>query len=384
MQRLLKWALMLSKRLYKKVAFLAIMLAIPVFALAVSFAAKQDSGFIKVVLTKEDANDVVATKIVDELLQDNTLINFSAVESPADAVGMVKSGQADAVWIFPGGIEEKINAYSGVDSNKKPFIKVIEREKTVFSQISREKLTAIMFGYCARACYIDYARTNISALDNLTDEQLLNYYENVAITEELFTFGNVSNTADNENVGYLTSPIRGILAVLMALCGMAAAMFYMDDEKRGTFSLVQENRKLLVSSACILIAVFNIAIVVLLALFISSLATSFLNELLCMMLYCICCTAFCLLLMELFPSVKLYSAVVPLFVVLMVALCPVFFDFSETMAFGRLFPPAYYIYAIYSTEYKLYMLAYSVVVVALAVATKLVKKHVSLYIKIKR
>ena len=80
MQRLLKWALMLSKRLYKKVAFLAIMLAIPVFALALSFAAKQDSGFIKIVLTKEDANDVVATKIVDELLQDNTLINFSAVE----------------------------------------------------------------------------------------------------------------------------------------------------------------------------------------------------------------------------------------------------------------------------------------------------------------
>ena len=384
MQRLLKWALMLSKRLYKKVAFLAIMLAIPAFALALSFAAKQDSGFVKVVLTKEDANDVVATKIVDELLQDNTLINFSAVESPADAVGMVKSGQADAVWIFPGGIEEKINTYSGIDSNKKPFIKVIEREKTVFSQISREKLTAIMFGYCARACYIDYARTNISALDGLTDEQLLYYYDNVAITEELFTFNNINNSIDNDDVDYLTAPIRGILAVLVALCGMAAAMFYIDDEKRGTFSLVQENRKLLVSSACILIAVFNIAIVVLLALFVSSLATSFLNELLCMILYCICCTAFCLLLMELFPSVKLYSAVVPLFVVLMVALCPVFFDFSETMAFGRLFPPAYYIYAIYSTGYKLYMLGYTVVVIALTVLIKLVKKYVSLYIKIKR
>lgn len=384
MQRLLKWALMLSKRLYKKVTFLAILLAIPVFVLALSFAAKQDSGFIKIVLTKEDANDVVATEIVDELLADNTLINFSAVEIPADAVGMVKSGQADAVWIFPSGIGEKIDTYSDIDSNKKPFIKVIEREKTVFSQISREKLTAVMFRYCARACYIDYARTNISALDNLTDEQLLNYYENVAITEELFTFGNVSNTADNENVGYLTSPIRGILAVLMALCGMAAAMFYMDDEKRGTFSLVRESRKFFVSSACILIAVVNIAMVVLLALFISSLATAFFNELLCMILYCICCTAFCLFLKELFPSAKMYSATVPLFVVLMVALCPVFFDFSETMAFGRLFPPTYYIYAIYSMEYKLYMLAYSVVVVALAVATKSVKKYVSLYIKSKR
>ena len=124
MQRLLKWALMLSKRLYKKVAFLAIMLAIPAFALALSFAAKQDSGFVKVVLTKEDANDVVATKIVDELLQDNTLINFSAVESPADAVGMVKSGQADAVWIFPSGIEEKSRTNAGYTKQSQPRLKL--------------------------------------------------------------------------------------------------------------------------------------------------------------------------------------------------------------------------------------------------------------------
>ncbi len=382
MQSLCKWALMLNKRLYKKATFVAIMLVIPVCVLALGFAAKQESGFVKIVLAQEDGADEISSKIVNELLEDNTLIHFVTASSPSQAVASVKNGQADAAWIFPCGMQEKINAYSGIDSNKEPFVKVIEREQTVFLQLSREKLTAAMFDYCAKACYIDFARTNITSLDNLSDEQLLDYYNNVAVSEELFTFSNVDDTFDTKgSTGYLTAPIRGILAVLMVLCGMSAAMFYMQDEKNGTFSLVKENRRIFVSSGCILIAIVNIAVVVLLALFASSVATALLNELLCMALYCVCCTAFCLLLKELFSSVKLYSATVPLFVILMVALCPVFFDLRIITVWGHFFPPTYYINAVYSIEYKLYMVGYTATVTVLALAVNCIKKYVGLYVK---
>lgn len=382
MKRAFKWGLMLNKRLYKKVTFVAILLFIPIAVLALGFAAKQESGFVKIVLAQEDAGDEISSKIVNELLEEDSLIHFTTAASPTQAVATVKNGQADAAWVFPKGLKSKIDEYSKGDANREPFITVIEREQTVLLQLSHEKLSSAIFGYCTKACYIDFARTNIAALDNLSDEQLLEYYDNVNVSEELFTFSNVDGTFAQDNAAnYLTAPIRGVLSVLMVLCGMSAAMFYMQDEKNGTFSLVKDNRKIFVSVACILIAVINIAVVVLLALFASNIATTFLNELLCIAIYSVCCAAFCLLLSEVFSTIKLYSATVPLFVVLMVALCPVFFDFRKITAWGHFFPPTYYINAIYSKEYKFYMVGYTVVALALALAINGIKKRISLYIK---
>ena len=382
MQRPLKWLLMLNKRLYKKASFVVIMLFIPLCVFALGIAAEQQSGFVSIVLAQEDNDDPISTELVNSFLSEKSLIRFTRAASPTEAVSEVKSGGADATWIFPADMEMRVAEYASVGSNKKPFIKVIEREENVFLRLTREKLSASLFGHCARVRYIDFARTNIPQL-YLTDEQLLDYFDNVSVSEELFTIGSIGDfDADGQSTNYLIAPIRGILAILIILCGMAATIFYMQDERSGTFALVKNKNRIFVSAACVMIAVINIAAVTLLALLLSGIATAVLNEFVCLILYTLCCTAFCLLIMQIFRNLRLFAATIPLFVISMGVFCPVFFDLRQTAILGHLFPPTYYINAAYSNSYKLYMLLYLAALFSLTILLQKVRNKIR-YKKIK-
>ena len=368
MQKPFKWLLMLNKRLYKKAAFVTIMLFIPLCVFALGIAAEQQSGFVSIVLAREDNADPVSTELVNSFMSEKSLVRFTLAASPAEAVSEVKSGGADAAWIFPTDMKSEIEKYAATGSNKKPFIKVIEREENVFLRLTREKLSASLFGYSAKVRYIDFARTNIPDID-LTDAELIDYFDNVSVSEELFTIGSVGDfDTDGQGANYLVAPIRGILAILIMLCGMAATIFYMQDERSGTFALVKSKNRIYVSAACVMIAVMNIAAVTLLALFLSGIATAFLNELVSLILYALCCTAFCLLLMQIFRNLRLFAATIPLFVIAAGVFCPVFFDLRQTAIIGHLLPPTYYINAAYSNSYKLYMLLYLTALTALIIA----------------
>ena len=142
----------------------------------------------------------------------------------------------------------------------------------------------------------------------------------------------------------------------------------MQDERSGTFALVKSKNRIYVSAACVMIAVMNIAAVTLLALFLSGIATAVLNELVSLILYALCCTAFCILLMQIFRNLRLFAATIPLFVIAAGVFCPVFFDLRQTAIIGHLLPPTYYINAAYSNSYKLYMLLYLTALTALIIA----------------
>ena len=83
MQRPLKWLLMLNKRLYKKSSFIIIMLFIPLCVFALGIAAKQQSGFVSIVLAKEDSADPISTELVNSFLSERSLIRFTLADSPA-------------------------------------------------------------------------------------------------------------------------------------------------------------------------------------------------------------------------------------------------------------------------------------------------------------
>ena len=101
MLKLLKWFLMLTKRLYKKVAFIAIMAIIPLIVIALSFAAKQEAGFIKICLTQENPQDEISTEIINDFLNEDTLIQFSFEPDYKKAIKRCnKKGQA-ALTIMP-------------------------------------------------------------------------------------------------------------------------------------------------------------------------------------------------------------------------------------------------------------------------------------------
>lgn len=363
MLNILKWFFMLSKRLYKKPSFLILLLLIPLCVFAFSFVAKQNSGFVNVVLSAPD-DDKVSNAVIEELLNESSIISFTVADSEQEALAEVKSGLADEAWIFTENARDEINEFVGGDREK--VVTVYTKEQNVTVRLAREKLTGVLYKYCARAYYLDYIRSMFSELDDKSNGELMAYFDNTSVDDSLFAFENPSNTLDKvETINYLTSPIRGLLAIFAVLCGLAATMYYKQDEASGTFSYVKNNRKCFVAFGCVLTAVINISVVLLLSLSIASLSTGFLKELVIVFLYAVSCTSFCLLLGAIFKKLNTYSAIIPLLTVVFIGICPVFIDFRSILGIQLLFPPTYYINSSYNSKYLLYMVIYSAICLVL-------------------
>lgn len=360
MKTILKWFWFLNKRLYRKPAFLILMAVVPVCVLVLSFAAARDSGFLHIALGQEDLQDPISSEIVAALQQENTLIRFTVTDSAAAAQKMVRTGQADVAWIFPGDMQQKIDTFLGNKTRRNAVVRVVERETTVFSRIAQEKLVSEMYGYFAKAQYLRHIRTSYEDLETISDEQLLEVYGSVALSEDLFVFEDVEGNARQSPSGnYLTAPIRGLLATLICLSAGAATVFFMRDEQLGTFSLVKESRRLPVALGCVMIAALNMSVMAVIALGASGLLGNMASELLAMVLYCACCAGFWLLLKELLGSIKRMCAVIPILLLAMVALCPVFVQFGFTQKVGYLLPPTYLICSGQGWRYLLYMAGYA-------------------------
>lgn len=363
MNRLFKWFLMLCKRLYKKPTFLIILSIIPICLFILGVTSHTDSGFVHIVVACEDKNDEISKDITKRLIDANSLIRFTETESPEKAVSMVRRGLADAAWILPSGLSERINTHGKTEG----IIKIIEKESTVPVRLSREKLAGVLYKYSARAKFLEYTRTNIPKLNTLTDSQVLEYYDSCEISEQLFIFPDSQNAAksSHQNVSYLLSPIRGMLGILCVLCALAAALYYLQDDKKGTFSLIPLTKKPLIAFACIFIAVINICAITIISLFVSGLNTGLLTELCAIVLYAVSVSLFALFFMQLVKSINMLSCLMPTLIIAMLAICPVFFDLRSLRFVQLIFPPTYYVNAIHDIKYLLYMVIYIVVLAVL-------------------
>ena len=355
MKKWIKWFWMLSKRLYKKPSFWVLLLLIPVCVALFSGAAQEESGLVRIALVRQQADDPVATAIMDSLMEENRLFYFQPMQYE-EAVEAVKAGKIDEAWVFPENTEEAVQRYAS--GRGKYIVTTITREETMTVKLSREKLSAALYPYCAKAYYIEYIRKNFSQLDHLTDRELTVYFDEVKVTEELFTYGNPVDVSDAEEGNYLTSPIRGLLAIVMFLCAMAAVLYYFRDESAGTFAWVRQSRKGFTALCCTVTAALNISVVVFLSLLFSGLTVNLLREVAALILYSLCCAAFCLVLKQIFANIWSYAAIVPLVAVVMLAVCPVFYDFRTAYIWQHLLPPTYYVNAGYDSKYLLYMLGY--------------------------
>lgn len=377
MNRLFMWFLLLSKRLYKKKAFLVLLVLIPAVVFGLSIAARDDSGFITVAVCSQNNEDKTAQSIINELKNDSLLIRYLTPKTPDEAVEFVKTGKADAAWIFAENMDEAIDDYVSLKNFDRAMVRVVERESTVYLKISHEKLSGILYKYCADNIYINYIRNNVSELDSFSEQELLNYYQNFESKGDLFEFAYPEGSYATQSIkdaNYLISPVRGLLSVIVLLCGLSAAMFCIEDKKRGVFDFLNNRSRPFVDFACIFIAVLNISVVMIISIFILGINISFLRELIALMSFMLCCTVFCMLMKSICPNLKLLGSVVPLIAVFSVAVCPIFFDLKSLKTLQYLFPCTYYINGVFDDFYIYTSLVYSVVGISLIYLIKKIKR----------
>jgi hypothetical protein len=363
---------MLCKRLYKKASFIAILVMIPLSVAALSLALQEDSGFVKIALAATDSADPVASKVIEGFMKEETMVVFACAETPEEAIESVKNSDVDAAWIFSEDMSGKISEYIRTKSRKEAAIRVVVKEQNVFTRITQEKLSAALFEYCAREEFVAFVREQVPELKNVSREELCECFNNISISEDLFEIKNSGGADETAEVGYLSSPLRGLLALLVLLASFAGALFYMQDEKRGAFAKVPEERRIHLAALSVLVSTINVSAVTLATLYIAGLGRGLLAETVNLLVYAASCSAFALLLKELLASIRLFAAAVPILMLAMTAVCPIFLGIP---AAAHMFIPTYYINGTQNSAYVVHTLVYGAICFALAVIINFIKRR---------
>ena len=376
MRRSMMWLWLTAKRWCKKPSFLLMLLLLPLAAVALAGIAREESGMVRVALVAEE-EDAITSAIIEELTSGRSLMQYTVIATPEEAVTLVQNGTLDAAWIFAEDMEDKMDAFVAEGEDAEPLVRVVERESNLLLQLSRERLSGALFPYCSRAFYVQHIQTGKSSLATLSADELLAYYENYPMSLDLFQFQTPDIQPANEEVGYLTAPLRGVLAVLLLLCALAVAVFYGQDEERGMFAWLPFSRRPWAELGYQITAALPMAVVMFVTLVLAGVAGTLWWEALLLLCYALCCVCFAMMVRQLVKNLRLLAVLIPVFTVALLALCPVFFEVRQMRALQLLFPPTYYLYATTNTHFLWYMAGYTAVlcgVTALLYKLSLAKK----------
>lgn len=367
LRRALLWYILLQKRLFKKCSFLVILCIVPLLAGGMKLVAAQEKGVLKIVLCAEDGETSEAGQIQKQLMEEEGIVRFFEAETRREAENAVQSGTADAAWIFAENFSENLrDCAAGKWQGEVPVI-VVEREDNVALQLAREKLIGAVYPDMSYEIFRQFVQENLFQGD-ISEQEMRQAYEVSRVEGDLFQMSFLDGTGrKTEQTDYLVTPLRGLLSLTVLLCGLAGAMYYRQDEASGMFSWMPGGRSLLFAYGYHLSATMDAAAAVLVALWFSGCFTSLGRELLLMVCYVLAATGFCLVVGRLCGSLERLAAGTPVLILMMFVLCPIFLDIHRLRGIQCLFPPFYYLNAVYHQNFFWYSFIYIVVIHVLTV-----------------
>lgn len=353
------WYGLLHKRLLKRVSFLLILLLIPLLAGLVSLSAREESSFLRIAVSAEDTSQPVYAAILARLQDDSQIVAVTAYANAAQAQAAVEAADADAAWIFEEGLEQRLDRVAA--GHRDRLVRVVTPAFSTLESTAREKLFGALFPEISYRIYAAYTADTLDGLA-VPEEELRVLYEEAFRDESVLQYAFL-DSADNvlENARVVTAPLRGLLAVVMVFCGMAATMFFIRDEREGVFSVLTGLRRVLVLLGNNLAALTLAAVFVTAALLLSGQYTAVGRETVAMLGLVLMTAGFCALLGTLCRGNALMGALLPVVLIACVAFCPVLYNVRTFLGPQALLPPFYYLYGVNDLTYLLPMGAYCMV-----------------------
>ena len=367
---------LLNKRLFKTYSFLVILCLVPVLVAGVRLGTREDSGIAKILLYLPNPEDELASQIASGLIENNNVLYYELCDSEEEARRSVESFQADALWIFPENTREALAESIG-EGRVRHIVAVVQREDDVRMLFTRQVLCAELYPVFSYEMYVDFVREECG-LPDVTDEELQEAYNSTLVEGSLFRMEYLDGEPVEEDSSYLLAPVRGILALWLVLCGFAGAMYYMQDEQRGAFSRLPVNRRLSWALGVQWVLLVDGAAVMLAALKIAGVFTTWKREIPAAVLFACCVLVFCNLIRLLCRRPEWLASCIPLLLMGMLILCPVFIDVNGPRPLQYLLPPYYYLKSVHAAFYLGGMACYAVV---LAFVCFLLYRWQSRYVK---
>lgn len=350
-------AFLLNKRLLKKISFIIILCLIPLLTLAMTYLAKDESGILTITLCSEDLNDPLANEIIDDLIKDEGVLHFKKANTKEDAYEAVISGTSDASWIFHENLQNKINSFA--QNQATSFITVVERETDVSLQLSHEKLCGVVYPYISKSIFKDFMLNEAFEVNEITEKDIVKGYNEAIGGGNLVVLERLESDKEQPTANYLTAPLRGILCLVVLLCGLAAVMYHQSDKENKIYDWLSPKKQIYPGIATTSSAVFDALIVSTIALAISGMFTSVIYEISSALMYLFAVTSFCTLLGSITRKSSVTGRIIPFVMIISLVISPIFFNLKSLHTLQSILPTYYYLYAVYQPIYILYGFLYS-------------------------
>lgn len=373
MKKTLTWYYMFTKRLLRHYSFILILALIPVLLPVANSVMTRDSSVFKVALSAQDDNDAIAKRVIDRLYNSESVISYELYDSEEEAEEAVRMQKVDAAWVFVEGLQNKVELYTST-KGLEPLVNIYEFETDIRASLAREKLYGALFPDISYSLYSEFVRSEVLGDIQISDDELYktysgkNDYENIVKVETLD-----GKPVKKNSAGHLTGPLRGLFSVIIMLCGLSAAMFFLKDKQDGKYDYIPGKRRIVPSFGMCFAATILCGSAVYLALLISGTYTGFVRETISMIMYIICAAGFCALMTLVFDSPNRLGATLPFFIILTIALTPIFFNVKMLKLVSLMIPTYYYLHSIYNSTYLLYMVSYTLIIYTVVFALNTIK-----------
>ncbi len=354
------WYWMLQKRLFRKYSFWLILCMAPCLALGMRLASQEESSILRIGLYAGE-EDEIGTAVVRGLMEKESIIHYEKAASVEEAENMVLQGKTDGAWIFEESMEERLKM--AADGGMKKLVRVLQQEDNAQMKLARVRLYEEIYPHYVYAFYMDYIRNSLDGGEACSEEDIGKYFDNAWVEDNLFEMRYMGDAAKpTEDSSYLLAPLRGMMALWLMLVGLASAMYFLQDEKDGMFDWIPVKRRFFLICGYLLVPALDGAVIVLAALKFSGVFTAWGRELLSLALFLLMLVGFCSLLQILCGKMEWLGGCIPILLLVMLALCPIFLNIRQLHTVQMLLPPYYYLTSLYDKGRLAEMAVYTVVV----------------------
>ena len=338
--------LLLFKRLLKKKSYILMLLVVPLMIILLNLISARESGLMTIGVCIQ--GDGTASQALKQDLMDNPgSFRYVMYDNPDTMSYDVRFMKLDEGWVIPDTLDWDI-------LNMKSIILI--REEGVSHLLAKEVLLSRIYPFFAKA----YVNQYVS--DKGFSSDLSEKFESINVNSDLFEMGYFDGAASSDELNstsYLLLPLRGILALHLMLCAIAASMYYLEDEDNGLFIFWHTRFRFLREFGYYFVILLIPAIMMLLGLKLGGVFTSFFPELIKIMAYVCLLIGLASIVRRMLKSTKILGLNLPVAIFGSAIFSPVFIEFKEAGNLRMIFPSFHYLYSIHDLHYLYTMAIYA-------------------------
>lgn len=391
-RQVMLWMVLLNKRILKQPLFLVLIAMVPLLVFGVGRLSLESSSLVTAAVAPHSADqeDELSDQLIRTLVEgSSSAVRYISCTDEEQLKEAVSSGQARIGFVLPEDVDALFEAYGSqktknlsegalallgsllggeTASEEMDANAIVSYAATndIVSKITREQLFGKLYPSLEKAVLKTWLKIH-PEVGTMSDEERDQFVEETLSSYELdydyfsLEYLDGSKVEDDEIDRFIASPMRGLLAVLLMLTGLAAILYLTEDCRLERFVWIPAHLHPPFHYLYLLIPLADVAVALLIALWVGGIFTRPSMEIPALILFLLQIAGFSNLLRVLLLRKEFMASSIPILICACLFLTPVFVDLRILEPVQMLLPPYLYLKAIHGSLPLWYMAVYAAV-----------------------